>query len=96
MAVIYITEIVSADLRVNTLPILPVAGLIPRRGHFFAFTRPARWGEMLDGARLRPNPQFEAWSDAVRSALVWLGWPDCDQSIKTARAADRTTASSSQ
>ena len=42
--------------------------------------------------RLTPRLSFEVWSDNVRSALVWLGWPDCDESLKTARAADPHTS----
>ena len=41
--------------------------------------------------RLMPRPSFEVWSDNVRSPLVWLNWPDCDESLATARAADPHT-----
>jgi len=42
--------------------------------------------------RLTPRPSFEVWSDNVRSAMVWLGWPDPDLSLKTARAIDPHTS----
>ena len=38
--------------------------------------------------KLPPRLSFDEWSDNVRSALVWLGWPDPDESIKAVRAAD--------
>ncbi len=37
-----------------------------------------------------PLPSFEPWSDLVRSALVWLSWPDPVQSMDLARAEDPT------
>jgi putative DNA primase/helicase len=41
----------------------------------------------------RPSPcrslaSFAAWSDLVRSALVWLGWPDPVESMDMARCED--------
>ena len=42
--------------------------------------------------KLPPRLSFEDWSDNVRSALVWLGWPDPDESIKAVRAADPISA----
>jgi hypothetical protein len=42
--------------------------------------------------KLPPRPSFAEWSDNVRSPLVWLKWPDCDESVLVARAADPHTS----
>src|SRR5262249_30811664 len=36
---------------------------------------------------LSPLASFEAWSDLVRSPLVWLGYPDPVETMASARAA---------
>jgi putative DNA primase/helicase len=68
----------------------PVAEVLANRGPAVAAILTIARAYRLAGmpGKLPPRPSFEAWSDAVRSALVWLGWPDCDESIKMARAAD--------
>jgi putative DNA primase/helicase len=38
--------------------------------------------------RLRPLASYGAWSDLVRSALVWLGRPDPIKTMSTARSGD--------
>jgi putative DNA primase/helicase len=38
--------------------------------------------------QMKPLASFEAWSDNVRSALVWLGCPDPAASIETVRDSD--------
>jgi putative DNA primase/helicase len=38
--------------------------------------------------RLKPLGSFEAWSDLVRSPLMWLGYPDPAGSMETARDED--------
>jgi putative DNA primase/helicase len=46
--------------------------------------------------RLPPLGSFEAWSDNVRSALVWLGLPDPVASMEGARDEDPELAALSQ
>ena len=38
--------------------------------------------------KLAPLLSFEAWSDNVRSALVWLGRPDVAETLNVARESD--------
>ncbi len=38
--------------------------------------------------RLLPRASYEAWSGLVRSALVWLGWPDPVETIAAIRTED--------
>jgi len=45
---------------------LVIAGLTILRGHYLATDKP----------QLTPYGRFEAWSDMVRSAVVWCGLPD--------------------
>ena len=35
-----------------------------------------------------PLPSFEGWSNTVRSALIWLGYPDPVETMETARKED--------
>jgi putative DNA primase/helicase len=35
-----------------------------------------------------PLPSFEGWSNTVRSALIWLGYPDPIETMETARRED--------
>ena len=68
----------------------PVAEVLANRGRYVAailtIARAYRLANMP--GKLRPRLSFEGWSDNVRSALVWLNWPDPDESIKAVRAAD--------
>jgi putative DNA primase/helicase len=72
----------------------PVAEVLANRGPAVAAILTIARAYRIAGmpGRLTPRLSFEVWSDNVRSALVWLGWPDCDLSIKTARAADPHTS----
>jgi hypothetical protein len=68
----------------------PVAEVLADRGRYIAailtIARAYRVAGMPE--KLPQRLSFGEWSDNVRSALKWLGWPDCDDSIKTVRAAD--------
>ena len=72
----------------------PVAEVLADRGtHIAAILTIARAYRVAGmPGKLTPRLSFEEWSDNVRSALVWLGWPDPDESIKTVRAADPISA----
>jgi putative DNA primase/helicase len=68
----------------------PVAEVLADRGKYIAAILTIARAYRVAGTpgRLPPRLSFEDWSNTVRSALVWLGWPDPDESIKTVRAAD--------
>jgi len=72
----------------------PVAEVLADRGRYIAAVLTIARAYRLAGmpGRLPPRNSFEVWSDIVRSALVWLGERDVDESIKTARAADPHTS----
>lgn len=38
--------------------------------------------------QVKPLPSYEHWSDLIRSALVWLGWPDPVSTMADTRRAD--------
>jgi putative DNA primase/helicase len=68
----------------------PVAMVLADRGKYIAAILTIARAYRVAGSpgKLAPRLSFGEWSDNVRSALVWLGWPDPDASIKTVRAAD--------
>jgi hypothetical protein len=68
----------------------PVAEVLADRGRYIAAILTIARAYRIAGSpgKLPPRLSFGEWSDNVRSALVWLGWPDCDESIKAVRAAD--------
>jgi putative DNA primase/helicase len=68
----------------------PVAEILADRGRYIAaiLTIASAYRRAGSPGKLAPRLSFEEWSDTVRSALVWLGLPDCDLSIQTVRAAD--------
>jgi putative DNA primase/helicase len=72
----------------------PVAEVLADRGRYVAAILTIARAYRLAGmpGKLPPRLSFEDWSDNVRSPLVWLGWPDTDESIKAVRAADPVTA----
>ena len=72
----------------------PVAEVLADRGKYIAAILTIARAYRVAGmpGKLPPRLSFEDWSDNVRSALVWLGWPDPDESIKTVRAADPINA----
>jgi putative DNA primase/helicase len=68
----------------------PVAEVLADRGRYIAAILTIVRAYRVAGSpeKLPQRLSFGEWSDNVRSALVWLGWPDCDESISTVRAAD--------
>ncbi len=68
----------------------PVAEVLADRGKYVrAILVIARAYRVAGRPGRKPQRlSFGEWSDNIRSALVWLGWPDCDDSIATVRAAD--------
>ena len=72
----------------------PVAEVLADRGRYIAAILTIARAYRVAGSpgKLPPRLSFEDWSDNVRSALVWLGWPDPDESIKAVRAADPISA----
>jgi hypothetical protein len=68
----------------------PVAEVLADRGQYVAAALTIVRGYSAAG---RPNPaprlpSFEAWSDRVRSALIWLGRPDPVGTMEAARRDD--------
>lgn len=68
----------------------PLADAMARRGELVraALTILRAYHVAGRPGRLPPLGSFEAWSDTVRSALVWLGQPDPCAVMEEARAAD--------
>ncbi len=67
----------------------PVDTVLSDRGAYVAAAVTVVRAFMLSGApRLRPLGSFRAWSDTVRSALVWLGSADPCETMETAREED--------
>ena len=67
----------------------PVDTVLSDRGAYVAAALTLVRAFMLSGApRLRPLGSFRAWSDTVRSALVWLGCADPCETMETAREED--------
>ena len=56
----------------------PVAEVLADRGRYIAAILTIARAYRVAGlpGKLPPRLSFEDWSDNVRSALVWLGWPD--------------------
>jgi putative DNA primase/helicase len=72
----------------------PVAEVLADRGRYIAAILTIVRAYRVAGSprKLPPRLSFVDWSDNVRSALVWLGWPDPDESIQAVRAADPISA----
>ena len=68
----------------------PVAEVLANRGLYIAAILTIARAYRVAGSpgKLPPRHSFEVWSDTVRSALVWLNWPDPDRSIEEVRATD--------
>jgi putative DNA primase/helicase len=68
----------------------PVASVLADRGKYVAaaLTIARAYGIAGRPGCLPPLPSYEGWSNTVRSALVWLGWPDPVASNKDIQAAD--------
>ena len=70
----------------------PVGTVLADRGKYVAACLIIARSYLCAGSpnKCRKLPSFFAWSDLVRSALVWLGKPDPVSSMSTARAEDPT------
>ena len=81
---------IAADMVRRTFTRNPVAEVLADRGRYIAAILTIARAYRVAGmpGKLPQRLSFGEWSDNVRSALKWLGWPDCDDSIKTVRAAD--------
>ena len=68
----------------------PLAAVRRGRGSYMAACLTIARAYIVGGrpGRLPPLASYEAWSDLVRSALVWLGFADPVATIAAARAAD--------
>jgi putative DNA primase/helicase len=68
----------------------PVAEVLADRGRYVAAILTIARAYVVAGrpGRLSPLASFEDWSDLVRSAITWLGWPDPLQSASKVRAED--------
>jgi putative DNA primase/helicase len=68
----------------------PLKDILADRGKFVAAVLTICRAYVCQGRpdRLPALPSFEAWSDLVRSALVWLGKPDPVETIEELREAD--------
>lgn len=68
----------------------PRAMILADRGKYVAACLTIVRAYLLAGqpGKLPPLGSFEAWSDNVRSALVWLGEPDIVETLDAARATD--------
>jgi putative DNA primase/helicase len=68
----------------------PVAEVLARRGDYVAACLTIARAYIVAGwpQRLPPLPSYEAWSDLVRGALVWLGYSDPVASTSAVRAED--------
>lgn len=68
----------------------PVGRVLSNRGDYVAAAITVVRAYFAAGRpnRLRPLPSFEAWSDTVRSALVWLGKADPLETMAKVRAED--------
>ncbi len=70
----------------------PLAKVLADRGKYVAACLTIARAFLSDpeAKRCRRLPSFPAWSDLVRSALVWLTWPDPVASMDMSRAEDPT------
>ena len=70
----------------------PLAIIAANRGLYLAACLTLARAYVCAGmpGRLARIASFERWSDLVRSALVWLGWPDPTTGTETIRAEDPT------
>lgn len=68
----------------------PVARILANRGAYVAAALTVCRAYIVAGRpnKAKPLASFEGWSDAVRSALMWLGEADPVESIETARRDD--------
>jgi putative DNA primase/helicase len=67
----------------------PVAEVLADRGRYVGAVLTIARAHRVEGwQRLPQRAGFEGWSYIVRSALVWLGWPDPVQSVDKVRAED--------
>jgi putative DNA primase/helicase len=71
----------------------PVADVLQDRGKYIATILTVLRAYHVAGypGRLPPHPGYGAWSNTVRSALVWLGQPDPVDSLKTLATLDPET-----
>ncbi len=68
----------------------PVATVLADRGRYIAACLTVARAYIVAGrpGRLPPRPSYEGWSDTVRSALVWLNWPDPVDTVANIRVED--------
>jgi hypothetical protein len=68
----------------------PVAAVLAERGRYVAAALTLARAYVAAGRPNQPAPiaSFEAWSDLVRSALLWLGKADPTDTMKDARSDD--------
>jgi hypothetical protein len=68
----------------------PFATILADRGRYVRAALTVCRAYIANGKpdRLKPLPSFEAWSDIVRSALVWLGRPDPVLTMSDVRSRD--------
>lgn len=70
----------------------PVVAVLANRGKYVAACLTIARAYLAAGSpnKCRRLPSYTAWSDLVRSALVWLGWPDPVETMDLQRAEDPT------
>jgi putative DNA primase/helicase len=68
----------------------PVAMVLADRGRYVAAALTVARAYIVAGrpGRLPRLPSYEGWSDTLRSALVWLGWPDPVDTVANVRVQD--------
>jgi putative DNA primase/helicase len=68
----------------------PVATVLADRGKYIAAILTIARAYVVAGrpGRLPQRASYQGWSDTVRSALVWLNWPDPVDSLAGIQAAD--------
>lgn len=68
----------------------PVATVLADRGKYIAAILTIARAYIVAGSpgRLPQRASYQGWSDTVRSALVWLNWPDPVDSLAGVQAAD--------
>jgi putative DNA primase/helicase len=68
----------------------PIAMIRADRGKYVAACLTIARAYIAAGrpGRLPPSASYEGWSDTVRSALVWLNWPDPVETVASVRVQD--------
>ena len=78
------------DPAARTFAADPVAMVLADRGKYVAACLTIALAYIGAGrpGRLPHHASYEGWSDLVRSALVWLGWPDPVDTVESIRTED--------